>query len=262
MCKLHILILSLYFCAFSIWADQRPTDSPNQSGNSLEELELMESVREKLKKQEIYWRSKDFSKYTTEELFDFIPPGSTSISSRLARDELKKRPDEVRVMLEEILKLPGHTFDTLYQVPFLAGIVGTDYQVEVAKRCLFHQEMKQGDMSLRIQQDLEGYGIFSLIAQSKHDETAVLDRLIDEGRLERGSEFEMKWRKLLSIDNRKEKNDLQDAQTDDRETGKRPMRKADNEPSSSSSYLVLGVVIVILGILALLFKIFRRSLKF
>lgn len=187
MCKLHILILSIHFYAFNIWAGQIPEDSHNRSGNSPEEREFLESVREKLKKQEIYWRSKDFSKYTTEELFDFIPPGSTSISSRLARDELKKRPDEVRVMLEKILKLPGHTFDTLYQLPFLAGMVGTDYQVEVAKRCLFHQEMKQGDMSLMIQQDLEGYGIFSLIAQSKHDETAVLDKMVAEGRLERGS---------------------------------------------------------------------------
>ncbi|MEY4246065.1 MAG: hypothetical protein RLZZ245_3650 [Verrucomicrobiota bacterium] len=219
----------------------------------------MESVREKLKKQEIYWRSKDFSKYTTEELFDFIPSGSTSISSRLARDELKNRPDEVRVMLEKILKLPGHTFDTLIQLPFLAGIVGTDYQVEVAKRCLFHEAMKQGDMSLRIQEDVEGYGIFSLIAQSKHDETAVLDRLIEEGRLERGSEFEMKWRKLLSVGNRREKNraeknDSQDARNGDRKTEGIPMGKADSESLSDSNYLVLGGVIALLGILALLVK--------
>jgi hypothetical protein len=119
--------------------------------------------------------------------------------------------------------------------------------------------MKQGDMSLRIQEDVEGYGIFSLIAQSKHDETAVLDRLIEEGRLERGSEFEMKWRKLLSVGNRREKNraeknDSQDARNGDRKTEGIPMGKADSESLSDSNYLVLGGVIALLGILALLVK--------
>ena len=254
----------MYFNVFSIWADQLPADSHNRSGNSPEERELLESIREKLKKQEIYWRSKDFSKYTTEELFDFIPPGSKSISSRLARDELKKRPDEVRVMLEKILELPGHTFDTLIQLPFLAGIVGTDYQVEVAKRCLFHQAMKQGDMSLRIQEDVEGYGIFSLIAQSKYDETSVLDRLVAEGRLERGSEFEMKWRKLLSVGNlkeknRPEKNDPQDARADDWETGEISKGEPDSASSSDSKYFVLAGLMVLLGILALLFKVWKAK---
>lgn len=252
----------MYFYVFSIWADQLPEDSPNQSGDSPEEREFLESVREKLKKQEIYWRSKDFSKYTTEELFDFIPPGQPSISGILAGDELKKRPAEVRVMLEKILERPGHTFDTLIQLPFLAGIVGTEYQVEVAKRCLFHEAMKQGDMSLRIQEDVEGYGIFSLIAQSKHDETAVLDRLIADGRLERGSKFEMKWRKLLSVGNRKEKNgaeenDTQNARAGDRETVEIPVGKAARGPSSDSGYLVAGGVVVLLGILALLFKVWN-----
>jgi len=262
ICKLPILILSIFFYAFSIWADQSPPDVINLSGNSSEEQKLLESVRENLNKQENYWRSKDFSKYTTEELFDFIPPGQPSISGILAHEELKKRPDEVRVMLEKILKQPGHTFDTLYQLPFLAGMVSTDYQVEVAKRCLFHEGMKQGDMSLRIQEDLEGYGIFNIIAKSKHDETAVLDRLIAEDRIKRGSKFEIKWRGLLSPRNRLKKEASLDSLNANADNSASKLSGGNKNRSSASKsnevYTLIGICCILLVLCLLIWRRFRK----
>lgn len=264
MQKLHILLIGIILSDIAIWADENPSVSEGQSVNSPEVRQLHKNVRENLKKNEIYWRSKDFSVYTTEELFDFIPPGSTSISSILAREELKKRPEEVRVILENELKQPKHTLERITQIPYLAGIVGTDYQVEVAKRCLFREEMKEADMMLRIQEDVDGYGIFSLIAQSKHDESVVLDKLIDEGRLEQGSEFELKWRKILSGGDktgksRANKSELEKIRRQDRQTLESPKTNPNRDSSLSSNYLALGSVIALLGILVLLFKVWKRN---
>ena len=117
-------------------------------------------------------------------------------------NELKNRPEELRLSLLQKLDEEFIHFDTLYRIPFLAGIVNKKFQVEIAKICLLRDEMEEGDMALQIQETM-GTGIFSLIAQSERDESAVIDALIEKGRLEAGSEFEIKWRKILSSDDRR-----------------------------------------------------------
>jgi hypothetical protein len=231
------------------------------SERALDEAKRQNTIREQLKAAEIAWENKDLSVYSTIELVRMALTYNPSPASNPIHEELTKRPKEVRSALLNELDSTYITFDVLYRIPFIAGIVDTEFQVEVAKRCLFRKEMKEVDMALQIQ-EATGRGIFSLIAQSKNNETAVLDKLIDEGRLERGSEFEMKWRKLLSVGNRKEKNraeknDPRDARTGYRETEGIPMGKEDSESSSDLGYLVAGGVIVLLGILAMLFKVWK-----
>jgi hypothetical protein len=231
------------------------------SERTLDEAKRHNTIRGQLKAAEIAWENKDISVYPTIELVRMALTYNPSPVSNPIHEELTKRPEEVRSALLKELDSQSITFDVLYRIPFLAGIVDTEFQVEVAKRCLFRKEMKEADMALQIQ-EATGRGIFSLIAQSKYNETAVLDKMIDEGRLERGSDFEMKWRKLLSVGHRKEKNRaeknaLRDAQTGDRKTEGIPIGKEDSESSSDSGYLVAGGVIVLLGILALLFKVWK-----
>lgn len=177
-----------------------PVDYLHTSGtsdSSSDEAERQREIREQLQAAEIAWKNADLSGYSTSELLRMALAFQSSPASTRVSKELEKRPDEVRAGLARELDKAVIPFDILYRIPFVAGNVDTEFQVEIAKRCLFRNEMKEADLALRLQEDM-GKGIFSLIAQSKNDETAVLDRLIAEGRLEKGSDFELRWRARLS----------------------------------------------------------------
>ncbi len=155
-------------------------------------LENLESVEQKRK-------NNDLSDYPTEKLLGMILGNRTPTeATKLASEELAKRPEELREELEKIMSFPRQNMEILYQIPFIAEKVGREYQIEMAKRCLFRPEMIEVDMILRIGEEVNGMGLYSLIAKSQNDETAVLDRLISDGRLEKGSAFELEWRKKFS----------------------------------------------------------------
>ena len=156
-------------------------------------------LREQLSAAEIEWENIKFSGYPTDELVNMaltFEPSSPAASARVD-EELRKRPQELRIALLKVLDRSVIPFDVLYRIPFVAGKVDAEFQVEIAKRCLFRNEMKEADLALRIREE-HGKGIFSLIAKSKNDETAILDKLISEGRLTEDSEFYREWKIRLS----------------------------------------------------------------
>jgi hypothetical protein len=111
--------------------------------------------------------------------------------------ELSRRKDELKRLIESSLDKPGLAADRvleLSRMPYWAGIVGSEYQAEVAGRLLFHPDMPRVVADVHL---LDKGGLLSLVAESRHDQTAILDRLIAEGRIEKGSEVERRWRKRL-----------------------------------------------------------------
>ncbi len=262
------LFISLVFCVFRVFAGSDNSffvESASQgsppSERALTKAERQDRIREQLRAGAATWTNKDLSEHSTSELVRMALIYSPSAASDTIHEELAKRPEEVRSELLKELESSPIPFDVLYRIPFVAGTVDTEFQVEVAKRCLFRNEMKEADMALQIQ-ETTGRGIFSLIAQSNNDETGVIDRLVAEGRVEKGSEFEAKWRKRLAgreekqtqiEKNSQETGDDASGMVSERtvDSGGRGNGAFDSENHSLWNYVVPGVL---LGILALFFK--------
>jgi hypothetical protein len=153
-------------------------------------------------------KPRDYSDKPTEELLRMALTYTPSGASYYISKELQKRPEEVRNLILKKLEEAYIPYSVLYRIPYIAGNVDKDFQVEVTKRCFFRRETIEADRSLVIQEDIEG-GWYSLIAKSDYDETAVLDRLIADGRMERGSEFELRMRKLFSEGKRSRNEDTE-----------------------------------------------------
>jgi len=212
-------------------------------------------------------RPRDYTDISTQELFEIVLTHTGNLRFREDLNELSKRPTETKAAIEDFLRNEKPFNDNLLlfsRLPSVAKVLSTEYHVEVVKKILDHPLAKKYDEVLLEDKtsSMVGGGLLDHLAASGKDETQTLDKLITEGRIERGSEMEIKWRKRLSGGERKEKdrpekNDSQDARTGDRKKGAIPSGKADSESSSDLSYLVAGGVIVLLGILAILFKIWK-----
>ena len=227
--------------------------------------ELVAEQVAKMKKND--QKPRDYTSTPTSELLAMALDTMSNNSWDAALEELSKRPDEMKAAVDEFLENDKPYYaDILFfsRLPAVAKVFGAEYHVEVVKKILDHPLAKKYDEVLLEDKtsSMVGGGLLDHLAASGKDETQTLDKLITEGRIERGSEMETKWRKRLSGGERKEKdrpekNDTQDARTGDRKKGAIPSGKADSESSSDLSYLVAGGVIVLLGILAILFKIWK-----
>jgi hypothetical protein len=253
----------LFFSGFYVLADfsfgENGFEQHSASKNSYDDTHRHHMIRKQLEVAKTAWDNKNFSDYLTSDLVKMmLIADPSSFSGEGIRKELIKRPEEVRSVLLEKLNEQSINFDVLYGIPYIAGLVDTDFQVEISKRCLFRKEMRDADMSLQIQESM-GSGIYSLIAKSKNDETAVLDQLIDEGRLEPGSEFEVKWRKLLAADDQKKKNNHQHDPINSDKITKNSVEKSDIKPLSNSNYFFFGTIILVFVSIILYLKFFKGS---
>jgi len=103
--------------------------------------------------------------------------------------ELAARGEGAKEAISAYLGDPNVQVQALAALPTVAGYIDQDFQVDVAKKCLFHPKARQID-DWAIKQGT----LLKLIARSPNDETDVLDRLIASGRLEAGSDLERAWR--------------------------------------------------------------------
>lgn len=156
---------------------------------------------EKIKKSVDDWEEEsknfvmpDYSRSSTAELF------SDAISYSQERGpqfkavikELEKRPKELKKIIQNKISKPisGSDFGML-EVPMLvtlAGYVDLEFQIEIAKITLFREKVVYFDPLF-----LAEPFILNILRQSKNDESAVLEKLIKEGRIVRGSKTEKQW---------------------------------------------------------------------
>jgi len=113
--------------------------------------------------------------------------------------ELEKRTDELKKLIRTRVavsipkdKLGNHIME-IKGLPQMAKLVSLEFQIEITKKSLEREGIPKG-----LDHHLLSYDyLFKILQQSSHDETAILDRLIEEGRIIKGSKFDRKWRALL-----------------------------------------------------------------
>lgn len=176
-------------------------------------MEILSDKIETMRKAEE--QERDFSASPTDELLRVALDTTSNNSWTAAVDELSKREDETKAAIARFLQ-NDRPFQAdvawFSRLPALAKSFGAEYQAQVTKEILFHPLARRYDQVLLIQGNL-----IDNLAVSPRDESSVLDRLIAQGRLERGSELEVKWRKTLSHQARPEKNGASDMQRRDKQ---------------------------------------------
>lgn len=209
---------------------------PSEGGGAASELSPEERFRIEMDKIRKQAREpvpvQDLSGEDTSDLVDRYLYRSEASAGRQEYAELQKRPQELKTEIlkrldklpEDLAVAPKHIrekakddigrahLDDVYlllqtyegnRLPEIAGAVSPEFQVQVTKACLFHPGYRALDAcAIQLQ------NAFRHLAISEYDESEVLDRLIAEGRLERGSEIETKWRKEFSKNPRKARLDL------------------------------------------------------
>lgn len=200
-----------------------PAPPPVKDAPKLTPEERFQIERERIIKQgKIPLPEIDFSGVSTPELLNNYLRRSDDYAGTREFSELQRRSEEVK---DEILKRLDHLPENVFQapnqyretapddecrnhidrvfsllqkydanrLPQAAGAVSSEFQVYVAKVCLFHPPYRVVDSYA-----IRSQSVFRSLAVSKYDESAVLDRLIAEGRLEKGSPLEVTWRQEFS----------------------------------------------------------------
>jgi hypothetical protein len=208
---IHITIHCILFCVPLAQADtatpeqEKRTDGKVNIGGVLHSEKDMEDPRyrayaEKLAKdlEKMRAKAKEPVDLSDEHTLNIISlwPGSSSKYKKATEIELLKRPEEVKKEIQKILdtKQEHESLVIFFSViPRIAKLYGMDYYMEITKRVLFHPYTIKNDFML-----LENGNLMDALAESPHDETATLDKLIEQGRVTKGSDLEIKWRQMLT----------------------------------------------------------------
>lgn len=143
----------------------------------------------------------DFSNVTTEALVERVLSASMGrgLDYPFLLEELKTRPSELKKVIraKSAVIIPKHKLGNyigeIRGLPELAIVVSQEFQIEMAKKSLERKGLPK-DLGQRFRS--HDY-LFNILKKSQHDETPVLDKLIKEGVITKGSEFDQKWRVLL-----------------------------------------------------------------
>lgn len=198
-----ILFVILYWnCVVLSQAQEKSLGENTAKVEALAFKLKVEQMRREYQKAKANYKPSDYSKTPTEDLLDrslsYGLERTTAGSYPYVMAELKKRPKEFEIAIRKkasrsINKLyRGSFIHELTLLPEYAVFISKDFQLEIAKITLFREEYN----------DIESYAfpfdyLFNILTKSRHDETAILDRLIEEGRVIKGSKFDKKWRALL-----------------------------------------------------------------
>ena len=208
---IYVAIHCFLFCVHLARADtatpeqEKRTDGKVNIGGVLHSEKDMEDSRyrayaEKLAKdlEKMREKAKEPLDLSNEAMLNIVTiwPVSSSKYQEAAEIEFHKRPEEVKKEIQRILDTKRE-HDSLVSffsaLPRIAKFYGMDYYMEITKKVLFHPYTIKNDFML-----LENGNLIDALAESPHDETATLDKLIEQGRVTKGSDLEIKWRKMLT----------------------------------------------------------------
>jgi hypothetical protein len=208
---IYVAIHCFLFCVHLARADtaapeqEKRTDGKVNIGGVLHSEKDMEDPRyrayaEKLAKdlEKMRAKAKEPLDLSNEHMLNIVAiwPGSGSKYQEAAEIEFLKRPEETKKEIQRILdtKREHDSLVTFFSaIPRIAKFYGTDYYMEITKKVLFHPYTIKNDFML-----LENGKLMDALAESPHDETATLDKLIEQGRVTKGSDLEIKWRIMLT----------------------------------------------------------------
>jgi hypothetical protein len=234
---------------------QQVSPSPDE----ISKKKYLEESLEKLRKAERAPR--DYSMTPTEDLLRLaLDIVQSDKSYKAALEELSRRPDETKALIRNFLQkeIPTDSDITSFtMLPRVANLFGTEYKVQITKEILFHPLFKNYDLKLVYFHNPE---IIGDLGSSTHDETPVLDRLIADGRLERGSEAEKHWRKLLSGGKRDRNHEARQESVNQNSTVSTPLTTvSENQIANKTSLFLL--ICVLLPVLWIVSKYIFKKLR-
>jgi hypothetical protein len=140
-------------------------------------------------------RNVDVATIETIQLWNSVLYSSPPYDPKREQEELVRRSRETRQLIEDTLNREELVAEQLARIPYIASAIATDYGCDVTERLIFHPSAAKYDDWF-----LSGPGeILKHLAKKGMDKEWVIDRLIREGRLEKGSALEEKWRDKLSL---------------------------------------------------------------
>jgi|688.fasta_scaffold452398_1 hypothetical protein len=209
--RIFTILGCFLFCAKLARADtitphqEKRSDGKVNIGGMLHSEKDLEDPRyrayaEKLAKdvEKMRAKAKEPVDLSNELMFNIISlwPDSSSKYRDAAKIEFLKRPEETKKEILTILdvQIDNDSLIMFFSIlPRIAKLYGMDYYMEITKKVLFHPYTIKNDFLL-----LENGNLIDALAESPYDETETLDKLIEQGRVIKGSDLEKKWRKMLT----------------------------------------------------------------
>ena len=194
--KYKIYLLLMMTCSLSIGAETKNLFDRLRGIDHLPPEEIA-----KIKKNLDAWEEDskkfvmpDYSKSSTPELYSNAISYSQGAGPQFKAviEELEKRPEELKNIIQSKISIPlGSTNFEMLEIPMLvtlAGYVDLEFQIEIAKKTLFRKKVEYFDPIL-----VSEPFILNILKKSKNDESEVLERLIEEGRIIKGAKIEKQW---------------------------------------------------------------------
>lgn len=139
-------------------------------------------------------REIDLGKMETPRLWNSALYSSPPYDPTREIEELARRENETRELIENTLNGDELKPEDVARIPYIAAAISPNYGCDVTERLLFHPSSRKFDDWF-----VSGPGeILKHFADKGLNKEWVIDRLIREGRLEKGSALEQKWRAKLS----------------------------------------------------------------
>lgn len=198
---MKFILIFLFFSQFAFLLEGASLEEALKEVEDPVKRKKLEAKIRKMYEAKAKYSPPDYSNKTTDQLIEIALQAQIMqpLQAKLIHQELEKRSDFKSTLREKIegfdVSLIDGTGHVRYRVsdPFvLAGLSkagGRDFHVETIKKCINHPITVE---------TFHGWGLepfFEMLSSaSNKNEGKVLDDLILQGRIERGSNVEKKWR--------------------------------------------------------------------
>lgn len=206
-----LLLIFLVFGLVSLSAETPTLEQLLESVKSVEDPVERKKLEAKIRKMHEARKRlvpSDYASETTKQLIERVLRGAPMdpTQSDLIKNVLRQRED-----FKELVRKGVEGFDVAlfkhpnpsvvrigepYTYAGLASAGGKDFQIEIIKKCIDHP------IVVRMREDGIPPLLGMLVQVSDKNEESVLDRLIEQKRITKGSALEKEWRKKLVADSR------------------------------------------------------------
>lgn len=202
MKKIQSILIYWFFINFINAQSSQIDVEENTKNFTQEQKQALEKYLNEGSRSKETFNAPDFSNENTDTLLD------RALSANMGKgldypfiiEELTRRSDQLQDIINIRVSIPipenqlGFYIREIKGLPELAKLVSIEFQVETARKSLLREGIPKDIGSYLLSYDY----LLDILQKSKKDESSILDKLIETGRIEKNSNFEKKWRPLLS----------------------------------------------------------------